>query len=123
MDGNNIKLCDFGSSCRFTDSITISTSIIQNGNQLQYFFLVCIIGSKSPSLKRRLSEKEIRIALLQEDVYAFGVIVMEVILGENEIMEYGRKTNPNCSNAFMPHPSLKKDLGLSDVITLICRIV
>lgn len=49
--------------------------------------------------------------LLQEDVYAFGVIIMEVLLGEDQFIQYAKETHTILCYPFKVHPSLKKDPG------------
>ena len=50
--------------------------------------------------------------LLQEDVYAFGVIIMEVLLGEDQFIQYAKETHIASCYPFKVHHSLKKDPGI-----------
>ena len=58
-----------------------------------------------------LDDNERKIMLLQEDVYAFGVIIMEVLLGEDQFIQYAKETHTILCYPFKVHPSLKKDPG------------
>lgn len=65
--------------------------------------------SRSPSLQHGMSEKELKQALAVEDVYAFGVIIMEVILGDKRVIDHVNKTDPQLRRGVSPHPALEKD--------------
>lgn len=67
--------------------------------------------SRSPSLQHGMSEQELKKALAVEDVYAFGVIIMEVILGDNRVIDYVNSKDPGLRRGVPLHPALRKDMG------------
>lgn len=78
--------------------------------QFSKFHSYIINTSHSQLINNTPIDKQ-NLALEIEDVYAFGIIIMEVLLGENETYDYIINNKIYIESGLQPHPALENDKG------------